>query len=103
MNNYPKYVVSSKLQDLKWQNSILIKENIVEEISKLKQKQGWDILDCGSSELVNILMQYDLIDEYRFIVFPVVLGRVKRLFKDNIGMKMLQHVDTKHFSQVLVY
>jgi dihydrofolate reductase len=97
MNNYPKYVVSSTLQDLKWQNSFLIKENIVEEISKLKQQQGRDILVCGSCELVNMLMLNDLIDEYRIMIFPVVLGRGKRLFNDNIGMKMLQHVDTKTF------
>ncbi|MDR0266758.1 dihydrofolate reductase family protein [Paenibacillus sp.] len=97
MNNYRKIVVSSTLQELKWNNSCLIKENIVEEVSKLKLQPGRDILLLGSCELVNMLMQYDLIDEYRIMVFPIVVGNGKRLFNDRNDMKVLKHVETKTF------
>jgi dihydrofolate reductase len=98
MNNYPKYVASKTKteQDMKW-NSSLIKGNIADEVLKLKQQPGRNILVLGSCELVNTLMQYDLVDEYRIMVFPVVLGSGKRLFKDNTEMKTLKLVDTKTF------
>ncbi|SHF28006.1 Dihydrofolate reductase [Seinonella peptonophila] len=103
MNNYPKYVVSrtKKPQDMKW-NASLIQGDIKEEILKLKQQPGRNILVLGSCELVNILMQYDLIDEYRIIVFPVVKGSGKRLFKDNMETS-LKHISTKSFYVELIY
>jgi dihydrofolate reductase len=82
MNNMPKYVVSKSLGEAKWKNSTLIKNNIVEEVSNLKAIPGDEILVAGSGLLVNLLMQNDLIDEYRLMVYPVILGSGKRLFKD---------------------
>jgi dihydrofolate reductase len=79
MNSLPKFVVSTTLEEVEWNNARLIKENIAEEVSKLKQQPGQDILIYGSGELVYTLMQHDLIDEYRLMVHPVVLGSGKRL------------------------
>ena len=97
MNNYPKYVVSTTLQEASWNNSRLIKGNIPEQISELKQSPGKDILVAGSCQLVNTLMQHDLIDEYRLMVFPIVVGNGKRLFRDHHDRKVLNHVETKTF------
>ncbi len=80
MNGLPKFVVSTTLEEVEWNNSRLIKGNIAEEVYKLKQQPGQDILVAGSGELVHTLMQHDLIDEYRIMVHPVVLGSGKRLF-----------------------
>ena len=81
MNNLPKIVFSKTLQEVKWNNSSLVKENIVEEISKMKQQTGKDMVIFGSGSIVSIFMQHGLIDEYRIIVNPVVLGSGKPLFK----------------------
>lgn len=97
MNNYPKFVVSTTLQEVSWNNSRLIKGNIVEEVTKLKRLPGKDILVAGSCRFVNTLMQHDLIDEYRLMVFPIVVGKGKRLFNDGNDQKFLQHVETKTF------
>ncbi len=102
MNGYPKYVVSTSLEEAEWNNSTLIKENVAEEVSRLKQQPGKDILIFGSGDLVNTLMQHDLIDEYRLMVFPVVVGSGKRLFKDGIETKVLRLVDTKTFGSGVV-
>jgi dihydrofolate reductase len=102
MNGYPKYVVSTTLEKVEWNNSRLIKGNIAEEVSKLKQLPGKDILVFGSCGLVHTLMQHDLIDEYRLMVFPVVLGSGKRLFGDGIDKKVLRLAETKTFSSGVV-
>src|SRR3989441_8885079 len=70
-NNMPKYVVSSTLEEADWNNSTLIKDDVAEQVSKLKQQPGGDILVNGSVQLVDTLMQHDLVDEYRLMVFPV--------------------------------
>jgi len=101
MNRLPKCVVSTTLKEVEWNNSRLIKGNIAEEISKLKQQPGQDILIAGSGELVRTLMKHDLIDEYRFLVYPVVLGSGKRLFKDGTNTT-LRLVETKTFSSGVV-
>jgi dihydrofolate reductase len=85
-----------------WNNSTLIEGNVAEEASRLKQQSGKDILVFGSAELVNTLMQHDLIDEYRLIVFPVVVGSGKRLFRDGSDTKALRLVDAKPFSSGVV-
>ena len=82
MNGLPKFVVSTTLQEAEWNNSTLIQGDVAQEVSGLKQQPGQDILIYGSADLVNTLMQHDLIDEYRLMVFPVVLGGGKRLFGD---------------------
>ena len=93
MNNLPKYVASTTLDEAEW-NASLIKENVADEVARLKQP-GQDILIYGSADLVQTLMQHDLIDEYRLMVFPVVLGSGKRLFKEGSDSKVLRLVDTK--------
>ncbi len=103
MNSLPKFVVSTTLEEpLEWNNSSLIKENVAEEVSKLKQQPGQDILIYGSADLVHTLMQHDLIDEYRIMVHPVVVGSGKRLFKDGIETKVLRLVGTETFSSDVV-
>ena len=103
MNGYPKYVVSTTLEEpLEWNNSTLIKGNVAEEVSRLKQQPGKDILVFGSGDLVNTLMHHDLIDEYRLMVFPVVVGSGKRLFGDDIEKRILRLIETKTFGSGVV-
>jgi len=101
MNSIPKYVVSTTLKEVEWNNARLIKGNIVEEISKLKQQPGQDILIAGSGVLVQTLMQHDLVDDYRLLVYPVVLGSGKRLFQ-NGGKTTLKLVETRAFPSGVV-
>src|SRR2546421_1814309 len=82
LNSVSKYVVSSTLKQADWNNSTIIPENVVEEITKLKQQSGHEIQIEGSAILVQSLMETDLIDEYRFLVHPIIMGRGKRFFKD---------------------
>lgn len=102
MNSLPKYVVSTTLQEVTWNNSRLIKENVAEEVSQLKQESGQDILVGGSGSLVQTLMQHDLVDVFKLMVHPVVLGSGKRLFPEGIDMKALKLVETKAFSSGVV-
>jgi dihydrofolate reductase len=95
MNSMPKFVVSTTLEKAEWNNSTLIRENVAEEVTKLKQQPGEDILIAGSGRLVHTLMQHDQIDEYRLMVFPVVLGAGKRLFKDASETSVLRLVEAK--------
>jgi dihydrofolate reductase len=89
MNGYPKHVVSTTLEEpLEWKNSSLVKGDFAEEIAKLKEQPGKDILVFGSGELVNTLMQHDLVDEYRLMVFPIVVGSGKRLFGEGEAKKL---------------
>jgi dihydrofolate reductase len=101
MNGLPKYVVSTTLDTAEWNNSTLIKENIVEEIAKLKQESGQDILLAGSADLVHTLMEHNLIDEYRLMVHPIVVGSGKRLFREGDN-RVLQLVDTKTLSTGII-
>ena len=102
MNSLPKYVVSTTLEEAEWNNSTIIKENVAEEVSRLKEQPGKDILIYGSADLMHTLMEHDLIDEYRIWVHPVVLGSGKRLFKDESETKVLRLVDTTTFSSGVV-
>ena len=96
MNGYPKYVASRTLQEpLEWKNSTLIEGDVAEGVSKLKQQDGKDILVFGSGELTRTLMEHDLIDEYRLMVFPIVVGKGKRLFRDTEETKAMKLVNTK--------
>jgi dihydrofolate reductase len=96
MNNLPKYAVSTTLDHLDWNNSTLIKANIFEEISNLKQQSGQDVLIFGSGQLANWLIQKDLIDQYHLLVYPIILGRGKRLFQ-NGSTSPLKLVESKSF------
>jgi dihydrofolate reductase len=95
MHSMPKFVVSTTLEDAEWSNSTLINGDVAEEVLKLKQQPGGDILIYGSGQLVHTLMQHDLIDEYRLMVFPVVLGSGKHLFREGNDANALRLVDTK--------
>jgi dihydrofolate reductase len=97
MNSLPKYVVSTTLSQMEW-NASLIKGDLAQEVGKLKQEPGQDILIFGSGDLVHNLIQLDLIDEYRLMIFPVVLGSGKRLFRDGSEKKKLRLIETKTFS-----
>jgi dihydrofolate reductase len=94
MNSLPKHVASVILEEAEW-NATVIEEDVASAVSRLKQQPGRDILVYGSADLVNTLIQDDLIDELRLMVFPVVVGRGKRLFEDGIDAKVLELVDTK--------
>jgi dihydrofolate reductase len=97
LNSMPKYIVSSKPLKAEWNNSTIIKENVVEAITKLKREPGQDFLITGSATLVQSLMETDLIDEYHFLVHPIIMGSGKRFFKGMHTTK-LKLVKTKTFS-----
>jgi dihydrofolate reductase len=94
-NGMRKYVVSRTLGEPEWNNSTVIRDDVPGEISKLRQEEGGDILVNGSAQLVRTLMEHDLADEYRLMVFPVVLGDGKRLFLDPGQAKALQLTGTQ--------
>jgi dihydrofolate reductase len=89
-NSMPKYVVSSTLRDPEWTNSTVLFGDVVDEITKLKEGQDGDIVVHGSAQLVQSLIENDLVDELRLMVFPVVLGTGKRLFGETTDKKRLQ-------------
>jgi dihydrofolate reductase len=94
-NNMPKYVVSSTLDKAEWNNSTVLDGDVVEEVSKLRQQPGGDIVVHGSAQLVQTLLEHDLVDELRLMVFPVVLGSGKRLFGATSDKKRLRLSDSK--------
>jgi dihydrofolate reductase len=94
-NNMPKYVVSSTLGEPEWNNSTVLKGDVVEAVRKLKQEQEGNIQVPGSRQLVQTLLENDLVDELRLMVFPVVLGSGRRLFGDTSDKKRLQLVDSR--------
>ena len=94
-NTMPKYVVSSTLEDPEWTNSTVLKGDVAEEVAKLRQEQDGDIVVHGSPQLVQTLLENDLVDELRLMVFPVVLGTGKRLFGETSDKKPLRLVDSK--------
>jgi dihydrofolate reductase len=94
-NSMPKYVVSSTLQTAEWNNSTVLSGDVEEEVSKLKQEHDGDIVVHGSARLAQALIEHDLVDELRLMVFPVVLGSGKRLFGDTSDKKPLRLTDSK--------
>jgi dihydrofolate reductase len=98
MNSLPKFVASTTLHEpLEW-NATLLQGDLAEEVAKLKREDGQDILVFGSGDLVHTLLQHDVIDEFRLMVFPVILGSGKRLFRDGIATSALQLLETTTFS-----
>ena len=95
LNGTQKYVASRTLRSLDWQNSTLIEGDVTAEVAKLKQQPGGNIAVLGSGELIQTLMENDLVDEYFFAVFPILLGNGKRLFKDSDRARNLRLVDSK--------
>ncbi len=105
-NNMPKYVVSTTLVDPEWTNSTVLEGDVAEAVAKLKQEQDGDIVVHGSAELAQTLLENDLVDELRLMVFPVVLGDGKRLFGETSDKKSLRLKDSKMVGDgvgILVY
>jgi dihydrofolate reductase len=102
MNSMPKFVVTSTLQELEWDNSTPIQGDVADEVAKLKQQEGGPILVAGSCTLVHTLVEHDLVDEYRLMIFPVILGSGKRLFPETPDKTVLKLADTQTFSSGVV-
>jgi dihydrofolate reductase len=94
-NTMPKYVVSSTLEEPGWSNSTVLKGDLAEEVAKLKDAHEGDVVVHGSAQLAQALLEQDLVDELRLMVFPVVLGTGKRLFGDTSDKKSLRLVESK--------
>lgn len=105
MNSVPKIVFSRTLQKAEWNNSRLIKDNIAEEILKLKKQPGKEMAVFGSADLLSTLIELDLIDEHRIMVNPVVLGSGTPLFKDVKNRLNLKLIQSRTFASgnVLLY
>jgi dihydrofolate reductase len=95
LNSLPKYVVSSTLEDADWNNSTVLKGDVVTEVSKLKQELNGEIVIPASFQLLRTLMEHDLVDELRLKIYPVVLGAGERLFGETSDKKPLRLVDTQ--------
>jgi dihydrofolate reductase len=105
MNGMPKYIVSTTLSAVTW-NATLLKGDLAEELARLKQEISQDILIFGSGQLVHSLIAQRLVDEYRLMVFPVILGAGKRVFPDGGEKTTLRFLESKPFSSgvtVLTY
>jgi len=94
-NTMPKYVVSSTLEDPEWNNSTVLRGDVVEEVSKLRHRLDGDIVVHGSARLVQALIECDLVDELRLMVFPVILGSGKRLFGATSDKRRLRLTNSK--------
>jgi dihydrofolate reductase len=102
LNNVSKYVVSSSLDDPRWENTTVLRGALKDEIVTLKSKPGTDIVTTGSITLVHDLISARLVDEYRLFVYPAVIGRGRRLFADASGIPKLRLVDTRPFRSGIV-
>ena len=101
MNSMPKYVASTTLDKVEWNNARLIARDVAEEVARLKQRSGGDLLVYGSGQLLQTLIRHDLVDEYRLLVYPVVLGSGKRLFRDGTDTR-LKPVEARTFGSGVV-
>jgi dihydrofolate reductase len=95
LNGLPKYVVSSTLEDPDWTNTTVLKGDVVNEVSKLRQERGGEINVPASFQLARTLIEHDLVDELRLKIFPVVLGAGERLFGETSDKKPMRLVDTR--------
>jgi dihydrofolate reductase len=103
LNEMPKYVISSTLEDPEWNNTTVLTGDAVEEVSKLKREVDGEILVPASIQLVRTLLEHDLVDELRLMVFPVVLGAGERLFGETSDRKPLHIVDSRTLDGELAY
>jgi dihydrofolate reductase len=99
----PKYVVSSTLEDPEWINSTVLNGDVVTEVSKLKQELDGEIVVPASYQLGRTLIEHDLIDELRLVIFPVVLGSGERLFGETSDKKSMRLIDNKTIGDGLVH
>jgi dihydrofolate reductase len=103
LNSLPKYVVSSTLVEPHWSNSTVLKGDVLDEVSKLKQELDGEIVVYASRQLVHTLMEHDLVDELRLIVYPFVLGAGERLFGETSDKKSIRPINTRIVGDSLVY
>jgi dihydrofolate reductase len=103
LNSLPKYVVSSTLKDPDWNNSTVLKGDVVNEVSKLKQEVSGDIVVYASGQLVHTLIEHDLVDELRLMIYPFVLGADERLFGETSDKKPMRLVDTRTVGDGLAF
>jgi dihydrofolate reductase len=103
LNGLPKYVVSSTLVDPEWSNSTVLKGEVVSEVSKLKQELDGEIVVYASRQLVHTLMEHDLVDELRLMVYPFVLGAGERLFGETSDKKSIRPLNARTVGDSLVY
>jgi dihydrofolate reductase len=103
LNDLPKYVVSSTLEDPRWSNATVLKGDVVDEVSKLKQEVDGDILVYASYQLARTLIEHDLVDELRLVIFPVVLGEGKRLFGETSDKKPLRLLGARTIGDGLAF
>jgi dihydrofolate reductase len=102
LNSLPKYVVSSTLEDADWNNTTVLEGDVVTEVSKLKQQLDGEIVVPASYQLSRTLIEHDLVDELRLVVFPVVLGAGERLFGETSAKKPMRLLDTRTIGDGLV-
>ena len=103
LNGLPKYIVSSTLVEPKWTNATVLKGEVVSEVSQLKQRISGEIVVYASRRLVRTLLEHDLVDELRLIVFPVALGAGERLFGETSDKRALRLIDTRAIGTGLVH
>ena len=103
LNGLPKYVVSSTLVNPEWSNSTVLKGEVVNEVSKLKQELDGEIVVYASRQLVHTLMEHDLVDELRLMVYPFVLGAGERLFGETSDKKSIRPLYARTVGDSLVY
>jgi dihydrofolate reductase len=103
LNTIPKYVVSSTLEDPEWDNTIVLTGDVVTEVSKLKQHLDGEIVIPASYQLARTLLEHDLLDELRLVVFPVVLGAGERLFGETSDKKPMRLVSMSTIGQSLAF
>ena len=102
MNSVPKYVVSNTLKRADWNNTTILSGDVADQIATLKAQPGGELLVYGSPDLVDELLRHDLVDEFRLLVYPVILGSGKRLFRDRIDMHQLRLVASRTFGSGVV-
>ena len=103
LNSLPKYVVSSTLEDPGWNNTTVLKGDVVEEVSKLKQELNGEIVLAASFQLLHTLMEHDLVDELRLMIYPVVLGAGERLFGETSDKRPMRLLATRTVAGDLAY
>jgi dihydrofolate reductase len=103
LNSMPKYVVSSTLEDPGWNNTTLLNGDLVTEVSKLKQELDGEIIVPASYQLARTLLEHDLVDELRLVIFPVVLGDGERLFGETSGKKPMRLLNVNTIGDGLAF
>jgi dihydrofolate reductase len=103
LNSMPKYVVSSTLEDIRWGHGTVLTGDVVEEVSKLKQELAGDLFVYASAQLVRTLIEHDLVDELRLMIYPVALGAGERLFGETKDVKRMRLVRVQAIGDSLAY